>query len=67
MLSVSRWTIHRRVREGEFPQPIESDRGGSRRLRWPTAQIVEWAADPAGYMSRIRRRRPYTPRKTSSK
>lgn len=62
-LGVSRWTLLRRVQSGAFPSPLPAL--GQRPSReWATNQIIDWARDPAGYVSRTRAKRAYTPRKT---
>lgn len=39
LTTLSRWTIRRRVREGDFPKPIQISKN---RTAWVSADVADW-------------------------
>lgn len=40
LCQLSRWTIHRLVKSGQFPRPLDIGKA----LRWHRSEIEHWAA-----------------------
>lgn len=41
LMRCSVWTVHRMVKEGKFPKPLDAP--GLKSYRWLTRDYVEWA------------------------